>query len=94
MAIGTGMDMGMDTSARSSPELLHGAGRGLWGQALGMGSGCGYGASLVAGGWDGWGRRMWTPGHHDVYRQSGDQGQAGDMGVQAGMGVRGSQGWV
>lgn len=76
-------------AAQSSYMVL---GRGLWDQALGMASGCGYEASLVAGGQDGWGRRMWTPGGHDIYKQSGDPGQARDMGVQAGMGVRGSQG--
>lgn len=52
-----------------------------------MGSGCGYGASLVAGDWDGWGKRTWTPGSHDSHNQSGDKGQAGDMGVRQGWGL-------
>jgi len=95
MAMGTGMDTSMDTSAGRSPELLHGAGEGA------VGPGSVYGVRLWVWGqpgarWPGWlGKaKMCTRGGHDSHKQSGDPGQAGDTGVQAGMGVRGSQGWV
>ena len=86
MAMGKGMDtsmdMGMDTSTRRIPELLHAAGEGA------VGPGCGYGVRLwvggQSGGRDGWGKRMWTPGGHDSHKQSGDQGQAGGMAVRQG----------
>lgn len=93
VSMDTNMDTGIDTSAGSSPELLHGAGEGA------VGPGCGYGVRLWVwgqpGAWDGQGRRVWMPGGHESQKPmtARSQGSAAGRGHrgEAGMGVRGSQ---